>query len=349
VKGRHASVRLAIAAAATILLASGCATSASRARGSADVLRLGVFPTLTHAVAHVGIRSGIFERDLAPTRLQVTALNSGTEAGIALLSGSIDAAYIGAWPTASLFERSGKVRVVAGAAEGGVSLVVRRGAGISAPADLHGKRIAVPNLGNSQDVALRTWLHQHDLRATDEGGDVSITECDTPQLLQLFRADRLDGAWVPEPYPTQLVDAGVADPLVDEADLWPRGGFLTANLVVSSIYMDAHPDVVGRLVRANVDAIRSIRSDPQAAMTMAARELTALGASDLPPDVVERAWAKITFTWDPIPEAMVRVSEDAFALGLLPSRPTDILGIYELDALDEVLNDEGLPPVQAPG
>jgi NitT/TauT family transport system substrate-binding protein len=347
---RHATLLAAVALlGAVVLLAPACASSDARARGSADVLRLGVFPTLTHAPAHVGIGSGIFAEDLAPTRLEVLTFNSGTEAGMALLSGSIDASYMGPWPASSLYLRSGTVAVVSGVAVGGASFVVRRGAGIATPDDLRGKRIAVPNVGNTQDIALRTWLHDHGLEATDEGGDVSITEADSPQLLQLFRTGNVDGAWVPEPYPTYLVDEGVAEVFVDEADLWPPGGFLTANLVVSTIYMDAHPDVVRRLVRANVDAIRFAQSQPLRAQAISARRLAWAGTPTMDVGVIEDAWPALTFTWEPVPAAMVEVAQDAHALGVLQAAPGDVLGIYRLDPLNDVLDDEGLPPVEVPG
>jgi NitT/TauT family transport system substrate-binding protein len=273
--------RLGALALTLSFLAAGCSGSEARARGSAEVLRLGVFPTLTHAPAHVGIGSGIFAETLAPTTVEVHTFNSGTEAGVALLSGSIDASYTGPWPAISLYLQSGKIAVVSGAAVGGASLVVRRGSDIASPEDLHGKRIAVPNVGNTQDIALRTWLHENGLEATDEGGDVAITEADGSQLLQLFRADRLDGAWVPEPYPTYLVAKGVGEVLVDESDLWPPGGFLTASLVVSTIYMDAHPDVVRKLVEANVAAIRFAQASPLRAQAIAERRVERLVNPDL--------------------------------------------------------------------
>jgi len=104
-----------------------------------------------------------------PPRSRSTRSTPGTEAGVALLSGSIDASYMGPWPAISLFLQSGKVAVVSGVAVGGASLVIRRGANIASPDDLRGKRIAVPNVGNTQDIALRTWLHEQGLEATDEG------------------------------------------------------------------------------------------------------------------------------------------------------------------------------------
>jgi sulfonate transport system substrate-binding protein len=327
---------------------AGCAGSTERSRGSAGVLRLGLFATLTHAVAHVGLGSGILQRDLGATRIEPTVLNSGFEASLGLLSGSLDAAFIGPWPAASLYLRSGDVRVIAGAAVGGASLVVRSSAGISSPADLHGTRIAVPDVGNSQDVALRTWLHANGLEATDEGGDVSIVTADPSQLLGFFRLGRLDAAWIPEPYPTYLVAEGVARRFVDESTLWPGGRFATASLVVSTAYLHAHPDVVDALVRGEVDTIRFMDADPVRAQAIAVRELRADGAPDMPPGVVASAWRRIVFTWASAPSSFVRIGQEAYALGLAPERPSGILGIYRLDALNRVLDDDGLPPVPQP-
>jgi len=341
-----ASLVVSTLVAASVLAASGCASSAARARGSAEVLRLGVFPTLTHAPAYVGIGSGIFAHHLRPTRVELHVFNSGYEAGTALLSGSIDASYMGPWPAASLYLKSGEVVVVSGATLGGASLVVRLGAEIDTRQDLRGKRIAVPNLGSSQDVALRTWLHRNGMRASDEGGDVSIVEVRPAELLQLFKADRVDGAWVPEPYPTWLVQEGVARELVDEASLWPPGRFLSANLVVSAAYLGAHPDVVRRLVRANVGAIRFLREHPRRSQRSAERQLSWAGVPPMSAAVLEAAWQRLTFTWDPIPESMIAVTRDAYALGVVSARPERVLGIYRLDALSAVLDDEGLPPLE---
>jgi NitT/TauT family transport system substrate-binding protein len=325
-----------------------CASSASRARGSAGVLRLGLFPAFTHAPGEVGLGSGIFQRVLAPTRVEVHVFNSGTDAGVALLSGSIDASYLGPWPAASLYLRSGKVAVVSGSTIGGVRFVVRAGEGIRSAQDLQGKRIAVPNVGNSQDIALRTWLHANGLSATDEGGNVSITQADGAELLELFRAGRLDGAWFPEPYPTFLIHEGVAAQLVDEASLWADGRFSTADLVVSTGYMSAHPDVVRRLVEANVRTIEFIDGQPLRAQAIATKRLVWAGGPELSPDVVQEAWSRLSFTWDPLPRSLLNVTEDAFALGMLPSRPSGVLGIFRLDDLQGVLDDEGLPPIEEP-
>jgi NitT/TauT family transport system substrate-binding protein len=341
--------RRAVAAAAVVaLLAAGCQGSEARARGSARVLRLGIFPNLTHAPGYVAQGAGIFDRVMGSTEVEITVFNSGSDAGTALLSGSIDATYIGPGPTAALWVQSGKVAVVSGATLGGASFVVRKGSGIRAAEDLRGKRIAVPGECNTQDVALRTWLHDHGLETREEGGDVAVAVVDNPDLLGLFRSGGVDGAWEPEPYPSLLVAEGLATPFVDEADLWPGGRWVTTQLLVNTTYLEAHPDVVRRLVRANVEAIQTMQQDPDQAKRVAQAQLALAGAPSLDQAVVDQAWSKLTFTWDPAASSMVEMARNAYDVGCLDEEPSDLLNLYELDVLNGVLRDLGEPRVQLP-
>jgi NitT/TauT family transport system substrate-binding protein len=335
--------------AVTALAAGACSSPASRAQGSSEVLRLGIFPNLTHAPGYVALGEGIFEEVLAPTRVETTVFNSGTDAGNALLSGSIDATYIGPGPATSLFiESEGNVAVVSGAVSGGASFVVRTGSGIKGPEDLAGTKIAVPGIGNTQDIALRSWLEEHGLKTNDEGGNVSVLEVDNPELPQLFDRGELDGAWEPEPYPSLLVREGLAEVLVDEAELWPDGEFVTTHLLVSRTYMDGHPEVIRKLVQANVEAIALLNEDPDTAKAAAQAELIKAGAPSLDQAVVDAAWEKLTFTWDPIASSLQTGAEHAFELGYLEEDPTGILDLYDLTALNEVLVEAGEPEIEAP-
>jgi NitT/TauT family transport system substrate-binding protein len=310
------------------------------------VLRLGIFPNLTHAPGFVAIGEGIFDEVLAPTKVETTVFNSGTDAGNALLGGSIDATYIGPGPATSLFlESDGGVAVVSGAVSGGASFVVRKGAGIDGPEDLPGKKVAVPGIGNTQDIALRAWLEENGLQTNDEGGDVSVLEVDNPELPQLFKAGQLDAAWEPEPYPSLLVEQGLADVYVDEADLWPDGRFVTTHLLVSNTYADAHPDIVRKLVEANVEAIRFLNDSPDAAKATAQAQLIQAGAPSLDQAVVDAAWDKLTFTWDPIASSLEAGAQHAFELGYIEQDPANILDLYRLEELNAVLAKVGESPV----
>jgi NitT/TauT family transport system substrate-binding protein len=334
--------------AVLMLVASACASSESKSKGSADVLRLGVFPNLTHAPAYVALGQGIFDRVLAPTKVEVTYFNSGSDTIAAIGSGALDATYIGPGPAIAAYLASHEVAVVSGVAAGGASFVVRTGSGISSPEDLRGKKIAVPGIGNTQDVALRTWLHEQGLKAKDEGGDVAVPAVDNPELLQLFKSGQLDGAWEPEPWPSYLIQQGVAEPFVDEASLWPDGMFVVAHLLVNTTYMETHPDVVRKLVEANVEAIRAIQDDPDAAKTTAQAGLIQAGAPSLDQAVVDAAWDKLTFTWDPIASSLEKDAQDAWSLGYLEEQPAGIMDIYRLDDLNAVLTEVDVPVIEVP-
>ncbi|HSL15596.1 MAG TPA: ABC transporter substrate-binding protein [Actinomycetota bacterium] len=328
------------------LLVTACSSTAERTKGSEEVLRLGVFPNLTHAPAYVALEEGIFERVLAPTKVEVKYFNSGSDAGTALSSGSIDASYIGPGPAIGLFVQDPEsIRVVSGVTSGGASLVVARGSGISSAEDLRGKKIAVPGIGNTQDVALRTWLHDEGLKTNDEGGDVFVGAIDNTALVQTFEAGEFDAAWEPEPWPSLLIAQELAEPFLDEAGLWPEGEFVTTHLVVTTGYLDAHPKIVQRLVQANAEAIEVIAADPVGAKAAAQAGLVKAGAPSLDQAVVDEAWNNLTFTWDPIASSLQKDAEDAYALGYLESEPEQLVRIYALDDLEAVLAE--LPEIPA--
>lgn len=330
------------------LVATGCGDAA---KGSGEqVLRLGIFPNLTHAPGFVALGEGFFEEALEGTEVEVTVFNSGTDAGNALLGGSIDASYIGPGPATSLFlESGGQVAVVAGAVSGGASLVVRAGSGIEGSGDLAGKKIAVPGIGNTQDIALRAWLEDNGLKTNDEGGEVSVLAIDNTELPQLFEQGELDGAWAPEPYPSLLVQQGLAEVLVDEAELWPEGRFVTTHLLVSAAFMEESPHLVRGLVEANVRAIEFLNDEPEQAKATAQAQLIEAGAPSLDQEVVDQAWEKLTFTWDPVALSLVAGARDAFDLGYLDEEPTGVIDIYRLDDLNAILAERGEAPVEVGG
>ena len=339
--------RFVLVLAAISLVAGACSSSETRARGSEGVLRLGIFPNLTHAPGYVALEEGIFEETLPGVEVDVTYFNSGSDAGAAISSGSIDATYIGPGPATALYlAPESTVAVVSGVASGGASFVVRTGAGISSPEDLAGKKIGVPGIGNTQDVALRTWLREQGLEANDVGGEVDVLEVDNPELLGLFEAGHLDGAWEPEPWPSLLVSEGVAEPFVDEADLWPDGDFVTTVLLVNTTFMESQPDLVRGLVEANVRAIERIDQEPDTAKASAQAGLIQAGAPSLDQAVIDAAWEKLTFTWDPIASSLARGAADAYALGYLEAQPTDMSGLFQLDLLNGVLGEMQVPVIE---
>jgi NitT/TauT family transport system substrate-binding protein len=335
-----------VAAVALILPAGAIGAGAAPAQGSVT-LHLGYFPNVTHASAIVGVESGIFQQKLGSNvTLDTTTFNAGPEAVEALNSGAIDATYIGPNPAINAFAQSNgeSIRIISGATSGGAFLVVKPS--INSAKDLKGKKVASPQLGNTQDVALRTWLKKKGLKTdTAGGGDVSIVPQDNAQTLDLFKQGQIDGAWVPEPWATRLVQEGGGKILVNESTLWPNGQYVTTQLIVRTAFLKDHPDVVKKLLQGQVAANDLIKSDPQQAQQLVGQGINNATGKPLSADLIAASFKNLTFTNDPIASSLRKSAKDAEAAGLL--KPVNLKGIYDLKLLNQVLKQQGEPAIQS--
>jgi NitT/TauT family transport system substrate-binding protein len=329
------------------LLAVSCSSATGGTTDQKTELRLGYFPNLTHAAALVGVAEGTFADALGPdVTLTPTTFAAGPEAVEALLSGRLDAGYIGPNPAINAFATSdgAAIRIVSGATSGGAFLVVRKG--IAKPADLEGATLASPQLGNTQDVALRSWLADQGFE-TDRsgGGEVSISNLANPDALASFIDGAIDGAWLPEPYATRMVREGKGHVLVDEADLWPQGRYVTTHLIVRTAYLEEHPDVVKGLIVGHLEATTLLQDEPGRAKRIVNEHLTDLTGSGIDRNVLDEAWGHLEFTLDPIANSLLDGASDAEAVDLL--EPVDLTGIYDLTILNGVLSEAGLEVIAA--
>ncbi len=342
----HRLLRLVALVATALAVAVPVGASPGRGGGEPVTLRLGYFPNVTHASALVGVESGVFEENLGDNvTLETVTFNAGPAAIEALFSDAIDATYIGPNPAINAFAQSNgeAIRIVSGATSGGAFLVVNPD--IQDPEDLEGKTIATPQLGNTQDVALRTWLEEEGFETdTTGGGDVSVVPQDNAQMLELFRAGEIDGAWVPEPWATRLIDEGGGEILVDERDLWPDGRYVTTHLIVATDFLDENPGVVKRLLQGQVAANALIEDEPAEAQDLVAQGIENATGTAIPPELVAAAFENLTFTNDPIASSLRKSAKNAEAVGLL--EPVDLDGIYSLKLLNQVLKAEGEPKVK---
>lgn len=309
-------------------------------------LRLGYFPNITHATPLVGVAKGIYADKLgANVKLETQTFTVGTKAVEALFADAIDASYVGPNPAINAYAQSKgeAIRIVSGATSGGAFLVVKNT--INSPADLKGKKIADPGLGGTQDVALRAWLAKQGFKTdTAGGGDVSVVPQENSQTLQTFVDGTIDGAWVPEPWATRLVQEGGGKVLVDEATLWPQGKYVTTHLMVATKFLDKHPDVVKALLEAQVAANDFVNKNPAEAQQLANSEIERITTKKLKDTVITAAWKNLTFTNDPVASSLIAAAKSAQDIGLL--KPVDNLaGIYDLGPLNEVLEAAGEPPV----
>jgi NitT/TauT family transport system substrate-binding protein len=338
----RSAARLPAALAAGLLALAGC--SPSRDGGPASV-RLGYFANVTHAPALVGMEKGFFAEALgADAKLETRSFNAGPEAVEALFSNALDITYIGPNPAINAFAQSHgeAIRIVAGATSGGAALVVAPS--ITSPAQLKGAKLATPQLGNTQDVALRAWLKQQGLTANLEGGgDVSIAPQANAQTLETFRAGVVQGAWVPEPWSTRLVLEGGGTVLVDERSLWPDGKFVTTHVIVRAEFLEQHPALVEKVLRAHLRAVDFLNADPAAGRQLVNAAIGKLTGKELPAATIEGAWKSLEFTVDPIASSLFESAEHATSVGLL--EPVSLDGIYDLSLLNGMLATAGRPQI----
>ncbi|MGZ4675526.1 MAG: ABC transporter substrate-binding protein [Acidimicrobiia bacterium] len=352
------TLRLGALLATTVIAVAACGSSSSSgAKKTAGTpssttstapvdLRLGYFPNVTHGPALIGLESGLFQQKLGKNvTLKPQVFNAGPDVVTALYSDALDASFIGPGPSISAFQKSNgqAIRIVAGAASGGAFLVVKPS--ITKAADLKGKKIASPQLGNTQDIALRTWLKKQGFTTdTSGGGDVSVVPQDNAVTLTAFQQGQIDGAWVPEPWATRLVKEGGGKVLVDERDLWPQGKFVTTDLIVSTKFLDAHPDVVKQLLEGELAAIQLAKTNRTKAEGYVASGIQKATGKAIAPDLVTASFDSITFTVDPLASTLVKNAQESAALGLITS--ADVKGIYDLTILNQVLKAAGQPAVK---
>jgi len=338
------------AATAAASSAAGSAEGSAAAAGTAaETLRLGYFPNVTHASAVLGVKDGTFQDALGDTKLETSTFNAGPAAIEALLSGAIDATFIGPNPAINAFVKSNgdALRIVAGATDNGAALVVKPE--INGPEDLKGKTLATPQLGGTQDVALRKWLLDNGLKVQTTGGaDLDIVNQENAQTLDLFKSGEIDGAWLPEPWSSRLVLEAGGKTLVDEKTLWPDEKFQTTILISSRQFLADHPETIEALIKGEVAQTEAIAADPAKAQTDLNAAIGELTGKPLADTTIQAAFANIEPTWDPLAGTLNTIAANGVEAGTLTEVP-DLNGIYDLTALNKVLVAAGKPPVSASG
>jgi NitT/TauT family transport system substrate-binding protein len=323
---------------AAALLLAGCSSSSSSSSGSTSnanagggspvTVRLGFLSNITHAPALIAMKEGFFTKALGSAgSLKATAFSAGTEETTAILSGQLDAAYVGPNPAITAWQKSSDIQIISGVATGGASIVVKKG--ITSAAQLKGKSLATPSLGNTQDVALRYWLKQHGVTTnTTGGGDTFIkpTKPNSAAVLQ-FKSGQIAGGSEPAPYDIQMVNDG-GTVLLSEPGV-------TTLLIVTKSFLSAHPAIVSDLLKAQVQANAFIKSNPTQAQADANAELAAYTGKPLKADLVAASFKEITFTNDPNQASLKTDADQAVSLGLL--KPVNLDGIYDLGPLNKVL------------
>ena len=341
---------------------------------SSKTLRIGYFPNVNHAQVIIGLKNGDFQKILnsndSTNKSEQNKINinefvfsDGPSALEALFGGQIDVAYVGPNPAISGYVASGGkdgIRIISGAASGGASFVVRNDAGIQSVKDLGGKKFASPQLGNTQDISLRKYLVNNGYKTAENGGNVTVVPTKPSDIFTLMLKKQIDGAWVPEPWATRLVNEANGKIFVDERDLWPpQGKFVTANIIVRTDYLNQNPDVIKKLLEAHVnetlwinnhlnsDKNNSTFNDKNINQVVNAfnnglKKMTGKTISD---DELKQAFSRMDFTYDPLKQSLYKIADDANSLGFISDSKVNklnITGIYNLQILNSVLKEKGL-------
>lgn len=315
-------------------------------------LRIGYFPNLNHAQAVIGLQQGgDFQRILNANnsngndtvKIESFVFNAGPSAIEALFGGQIDVAYVGPNPAINGYLASGGqgIRIISGVASGGASFVVRNDSGIESIKDLGDKKFASPQLGNTQDVALRKYLMDNGFKTTENGGNVTVVPITPADILTLMLKMEIDGAWVPEPWATRLVKEANGKIFVDERELWPPDGkFVTANIIARTDYLKENPDIIKRLLQAHIDKTEWINENKEQAITTFNGALKKITGQTIPEDEIRDALMRLELTYDPIKESLFKMAENAYELGYLGNGGSkmDLSNIFDLTILNDILS-----------
>ena len=350
------SLALTLVAGLTMAVATGVPTSAATKiskPATAKVVRIGFFANVTHTPALVAAQHKLFEKYLGldKTKVEYVVFSAGPSAIEAMKGGAVDVTYIGPNPSIAgyVVTRGSLLKIISGSTANGAQLVVRDT--INTVADLKGKKIASPQLGNTQDVALRTWLASQGFKTSVLGtSDVTVIPTENAQSLALFQRGDIDGAWLPEPWASRLVlDAG-AKVFLDEKTLWPNSKFLTTNIIAESSFLAKYPGTVSSILKAHIDATNYANKNPLLAQDDVQAQIEKWTGKRLADNVIKRAWSNLSFTWEPLASTLSKSADDAVDAGLLTSIGSRGLnGIYDISLLNKILKAKKLKLVSSDG
>lgn len=334
------TVVLAVAAIAVAVAVSTLSTQSQN--NEQDTVRVAFFPNIGHSIAIVGMEKGIFSEKLGnQTTIKTRLFDSGPQVIESMFANEIDIAYVGPGPAINGFLKSDgqALKILAGASSGGVSLVVHPDSGITSPADFSGKRIAAPQIGNTQDVSLRSFLYQNNLKPVEKGGSVYVINVVNPDIFTLFSKGELDAALVPEPWATRLVQQLGGIRLFQEKELWPDQKFSSAVLIVRSDFLEKHPDIVHKWVEAHVQTSDWINDHLDETETIFNDFLKKNTGKTLQPQLLHESFSNLQITYDPIESSINTFAERANSLGYLGREGYSLEGIFYTGPLDSITKE----------
>lgn len=294
-------------------------------------IRVAYFPNIGHAIPIVGIEQGFFEQSLGnQTEIETRVFDSGPQVIESLFANSIDLAYVGPGPAINGFLNSenNNVKILAGAASGGASFIVHPDSEMNSASDFSGKKIAAPQIGNTQDVSLRHYLSENNLKTAEKGGSVIVYNIANPDIYTLFVKGEIDGAWVAEPWATILETELDGKRLFHEEELWPNNQFASVLLIGNVDYVKNNPETVASFLKSHYETVDWINANPVDTRISFNDFLNSYLGQSLSDEIVDTALSNILITSDPNSDSVHSFAEKADALGYLGRNGYDLSEIF---------------------
>ena len=307
-------------------------------------IRIAYFPNIGHAIPIIGIEKGFFaEKISTDTKIETRVFDSGPQVIESLFANSVDVAYVGPGPAINGFLNSENknIQILAGAASGGASFIVHPNSEINSASDFVGKKIAAPQIGNTQDVSLRHYLSENNLKPAEKGGSVIIYNISNPDIYTLFVKGDIDGAWVAEPWATILETELGGDRLFFEEDLWPNKEFASVLLIANIDYVEKNPEIISDFLISHHEIVKWINDNPVETRIVFNTFLKSHLGQSLSDNVVDISLSNLKITSDPVKDSVYSFAEKANVLGYLGRNGYDLSGIFY--NIDSSSNFEGDP------
>ncbi len=325
--------RILAVCTAAVLIMAGCASE------KAEILsevKIGFFPNITHAQALIGKNQGTYEKSMG-VPIAWKQFNAGPAEIEAIFAGELDMGFIGPGPAINGYAKSlGDVQIIAGVADAGAVLVASKDSGITNVASLNGKRIAIPQFGNTQDLCLRALLKESGLTDTSKGGTVEIMQVANADMQGLLERGEIDGALVPEPWGAILEKKANAVIILDADAIWRNGNYPTAVIIARKDFVQKHPEFVKKFLEAHVELTASLQSNPAQGAKIINGELLSLTQKEIDETVLKTAMDRIHFNAKPNQEAVLEMVNLSLEAGFLKKNP-DTAALFDLKPLEAVM------------
>jgi NitT/TauT family transport system substrate-binding protein len=343
---KFAKVGLLVAAVITLVGGlSGCSTNTAENKNAK--VKIAHFPNITHSQALVGRANGQFQQALGESNvIEWKTFNAGPAEIEALFAGEVDIGYIGPGPAINGYTKSkGDIQIIAGATDAGAVLVTRKDLVLNNVRELSGRRIAVPQFGNTQDLSLRHIMQENGLKDTTKGGTVEVRQADNPDIKTLLDKGEIDAALVPEPWGARLVSEVNANVLLDHKQVWRDGHYTTAVIVARTKFIQDHPEIIEKFLRTHVELTAYINNNPEQGKEIINSQIGQLTGKPLKKEVLDAAFSRVIVTNNPQKDSVVDFVKLSLDAGFIKKAP-DLKTLFNFTILNKVLKEKGLPEIE---